>query len=608
MNQPPGNHGKAASLLPALVLTISLALALGGPARLKSGTSDGSIELDAYPWLYLRDGEPLADEEVIEVIAVGDVMAGRGVADVMLSQGAAQPFAKVAPWLRTADVTFGNLESVIAEGGIPRPGPYRLRAPLVAAAALRDAGFDVLGLANNHALDFGPAALAETVSRLRETGVATVGAGPDANAAAQPLMVETDGLQLAFMALNVVPDPDDVDDEYGWTRAAWDREQVVDAVASARAHADAVLVSIHWGYEYELRPDPAQRDIAQAILNAGADGPSPVADVLVIGHHPHVVQGTQAGPGGFVAYSLGNFLFDQEQGETRQGLALRIFFDAQGLRAVQALPVWAGSRPRLMRPDEALPLLARVATPIASHRSPDDSVPTEPTPGESASGTPPRIGFTCSSLETDAGTSMSGNPGAAGNPESSCRPVEVPQMSQVGPFRGGAIDLTGDGVPEGVRLEGEQLVIEDGNGETWRGLPEWRVVDVALGDPNDDGRGELLLALWKPDAESVPRSHPFIVGFREGAYRVLWGGSAVVDPIHKVELGDVDADGKQELVVLEDLSGFGNPNGLRTVTVWDWHGWGFSLAWRSPPGRYHDLALLPGAGASPPTISVAVAP
>jgi hypothetical protein len=100
----------------------------------------------------------------------------------------------------------------------------------------------------------------------------------------------------------------------------------------------------------------------------------------------------------------------------------------------------------------------------------------------------------------------------------------------------------------------------------------------------------------------VPRSHPFIIGYREGAYRILWGGSAVADPIHEAELGDVDGDGVQELIVLEERG-----DGC-AVTVWGWHGWGFSLMWRSPPGRYRDLALIASGADCPPIISVAVEP
>ena len=533
-------HQEHGFLAASLVLLVSLLLAVQMPQP-----DETAPDLLAYPWLYLRDNEPLAArEKAVELIAVGDVMLGRGIADE------SQPFVAVAPWLRSADLTLGNLECVISQGGSPQPGPYRLRAPLSATATLRDAGFDVLGLANNHALDFGPGGVAETVARLREAGIAAVGAGPDSEAATRPLIREVDGVRLAFLAFNAVPDPEDGSEDTGWTRAVWDRAQATATVAAARPEADGVIVSVHWGYEYDLRPHPAQRDAAQALLDAGAD--------LVIGHHPHVVQGTQTNGSRFVAYSLGNFVFDQEQGEMRQGLVLRAFFDAQGLRAVQALPLWAGPRPRLMALDEAASLLARVQPP------------------------PHRIGFACN--------------------EQSCRSVEVPQSLQEGPFRAGTIDLTGDGVPEQVRLVDEQAVITHHGVEAWRGLPEWQVVDIALGDPNDDGRRELLLALWKTDAEGVLRSHPFIVGYREGAYRVLWGGSAVADSIYEVELGDVDGDGVQELVALEER---GNS---RAVTVWRWHGWGFSLAWRSSLGRYLDLALLPGGAGSPAIISVGVGP
>jgi len=537
---------------------MALAAGTAAPREYAPATPD----LSGYPWLYVRDGESPFDGEAaggrcVELMAVGDVMLGRGVAAA--PGNAAQPLADAALWLRAADLTLGNLESVIAADGVPRPGPFRMRAPPAAVATLRDAGFDLLGLANNHALDFGPAALAETVSRLQIAGISVVGVGPDVEAANRPVMRELNGVSLAFLAFNMVPDPQDRPQDLGWVRGGWDRERAVAAVAAARAQVDAVVVSVHWGYEYELRPDPSQRDAARALLDAGAD--------LVIGHHPHVVQGTEASGNRFVAYSLGNFLFDQQQGDTQQGLALRAFFDEIGLCAVQALPVWAGVRPHLMEPDQAGPLLARIRPPAR------------------------RVGFACDSRATESG------------PSEACHSLEARQTPETGLFYAGAIDLTGDGVEEQVRRVGEQVIVYRDGGEAWRGLPEWRVLDLALGDPNDDGRGELLLALSKPDAEGVPTNHPFIVGYREGAYRILWGGSAVVDPIHEVELGDVDGDGVQELIVLE-----AHGDGLdRTVTVWRWHGWGFSLLWRSLPGRYQDLKLVSGEAGSLPIISVAVA-
>jgi hypothetical protein len=137
----------------------------------------------------------------------------------------------------------------------------------------------------------------------------------------------------------------------------------------------------------------------------------------------------------------------------------------------------------------------------------------------------------------------------------------------------------------------------------WESPPDWFVTDVALGDPNDDGRQELMLAVDRVDPAGNRRSHPYIVGYRGGNYTLLWGGRAVMDPIQEVELGDVDGDGRQELLVLlERADGSG-----RQVAVWRWHGWGFSLLWRSAPGRYRDLVQETAQSGFPPNFSVTLA-
>ncbi|MAT98336.1 MAG: hypothetical protein CL608_14420 [Anaerolineaceae bacterium] len=511
----------------------------------KSGVEiEAAPDLTVYPWIYLRDGRSLTpSENVVELIAVGDVMLGRGVAEKP------DPLAEVAPWLRTADLTLGNLESVIVAGGTPRtaapgePQPIILNAPVTAVSHLITAGFDLLSLANNHSLDYGAAGLQETAVRLQQAGITSLGYGPDEDAAYQPILREINGVHLAFLAFNGVPEPSvgeplSVSGEQ-WQRAEWDEARVTTAVEAARQQADVVIVSIHWGYEYELRADPWQETAAQALLTAGAD--------LVLGHHPHVVQPVMVAQqsGQLVAYSLGNFVFDQTEEPTNQGLALRIFVDGDGLRAVQMLPLWSGPRPRLMSLAEAESLLARI----------------EPAPS--------RLAFAC---QLDGCISVG----------------EVPDDGEQGWFWSGGIDLTGDGVPEIIRRSGEQVTVYEAGTAVWQSPAAWRVVDVALGDPNDDGRFELLLAIWQTDAEGHERSQPYIVGHRGGEYQLLWGGRPLNIPILAVELGDVDGDGAEELVVLEDQGD------EKTVAVWRWQGWNFSLVWRSENGRFHDLILLPG--------------
>jgi len=536
--------------LGGLLLGLGLLVETGKPAR-----AGPPPDLAAYPWLYQRDNRPLDPaEEVVELIAVGDVMLGRDVA------AEPEPLAEVAPWLSAADLALGNLEAMIVTSGMPQPGlydnpalsPHRLRAVPSAIDHLQAAGFDLLGVANNHAYDFGPSGLGQTVATLESAAITTVGLSLDSKTTPiEPVLRQVGPVRLAFLAFNAVPDPAGEPGESDWHLVHWDKDEAVTAIAAAKAQADAVIVSIHWGQEYSLWANPAQVDAAQATFAAGAD--------VIVGHHPHVAQeAVVLNPGQLVLYSLGNFVFDQGFDETDQGLALRVFFDQDGLRAAQLLPVWAGPRPQLMTLDEAESLLARVQ----SSR---------------------RLSFTCDLK--------------------ACQPVDLtPSSTSGGIFWGGEIDLTGDGVPEKVRRLQEQIIIYRDGAEVWRGDADWRVADPALGDPNDDGRWEAILALWKPDETGAMRSHPFIIGYRTGIYRDIWGGSAVADPIYELELGDVDGDGTHELIVLEAT----DVAGPKAVSVWDWHGWGFSLRWRSDPGYYRDLIFTAAAATHPPLISVSV--
>jgi len=353
------------SVFPAMCLLLTMALIAGvliAPVVGGAGASPSVIDLSAYPWLYLRDGQPVTDEtDTVSLIAVGDVMLGRGVAEVN------EPLSKVSPWLQDADLVLGNLESAIVGDDVEPPPmpetgptPFILNAPLTAPDTLRHAGFDILSLANNHTLDYGSVGLAETVNRLTQAGLLTVGAGESIDTAYQPLLVDVKGVRLAFLAFNLIGGYQSADPD-GWANAAWNETLATQAIVQAQGQADAIIVSIHWGDEYLIYPSPSQHRVAQIVLDAGAD--------LVIGHHPHVVQSTEVAGDSFVAYSLGNFVFDQEDlPETRRGLALRTLFDVHGLRGVQALPVSAMRQPFLLDIKEADDLLNRVQPPSPRSR------------------------------------------------------------------------------------------------------------------------------------------------------------------------------------------------------------------------------------------------
>lgn len=529
----------------------------------------GQSNHPGFPWIYLRNGESLSlDENPVEIIAVGDVMLGRGVGNPP------DVFSGVLPQLKSADLTLGNFEGIIPDSssGLPEASndptydPYRLLVSKGAVSQLQVAGFDLMSLANNHAMDAGEAGLTFTVNELQKAGIDALIELSEIEADPPWTIRQVNGLTMAFLAYNLIPPIQIQTEDQSHTNEtsmtsinSWQMEAFANSVKTtirqARSQADVVIVLIHWGREFQLYPNPSQQELADIIAKAGAD--------VVLGYHPHVVQDIEirqdesengAVRTQLLAYSLGNFVFDQGQDETSQGLALRLFLDKGGLRAVQTLPVWAGFHPRWMEPEEAQPLLRRI-------------IPV-----------PPRQGYTCM--------------------EDRCQLVEVPQEEATGLFWSGQVDLTGDGIPEKVRRQKDSVTIYQDGRPVWQSPPQWRVVDLALGDPNDDGRAELLMAIYKSLPEGGESSHPFIIGYRGGVYRILWGGSTVSDPILEVELGDVNDDGIQELVTLEA----GEAENQHAITVWQWHGWGFSLLWRSQSGPYQNLELIPGGVLNPQII------
>lgn len=252
---------------------------------------------------------PAAGEPEVRLVAVGDLMLARSIGAALWRNPANTPFAAVAAQLRAADVTVGNLECALGTTGAPAPKAYTFQGPPAGVGALAGAGFDLLSLANNHSLDYGAEALAETMALLDGAGIAHTGAGPAEAEAHRPARLVVNGLTLAFLAYVNVPVEGAGYDIAAWTAVgdgpgvAWaEPGRIAADVAAARAEADLVIVLLHSGDEESERPNDVQRANARAAVDAGA--------ALVLGHHPHVLQGVESYNGGLIVYSLGNFVFD----------------------------------------------------------------------------------------------------------------------------------------------------------------------------------------------------------------------------------------------------------------------------------------------------------
>lgn len=292
----------------------------------------------------------------VSLVAVGDIMLARHVERLMQTHGTDYPFAKIEDKLQDADIAFGNLESPLSERGTPLPGKgicFRARPEM--ASRLKKAGFDVLSVANNHALDYDTDAFLDTLDLLRSNQIEPVGGGKNIDEARQPVIIEKNGLRIGFLAYTMFAD---IYYDYRYRRtfratetvsgvAPLEQELILEDVAALRPRVDAVIVSLHWGTEYSRYPDPGQQELGRALIDAGAD--------LIIGHHPHVIQGLERYGNGLIAYSLGNFIFDQNQHlSTRQGLILELQLTADGLSDLRVWPIFIQeSQPYVMEGQQA---------------------------------------------------------------------------------------------------------------------------------------------------------------------------------------------------------------------------------------------------------------
>jgi poly-gamma-glutamate synthesis protein (capsule biosynthesis protein) len=273
--------------------------------------------------------------------AVGDIMLGRTVGQQVMAKGPQIVFAGVQSVLDSADVLVGNLECAITDQSQPVQKAYDLKAPPQTAQSLWLAGFAVLSQANNHAMDFGSAGLADTQKYLGQYGISTVGAGVDSAAAHTPVIITRNGLRMAFLAYVDVPPEKSGFDPHTWTATttspgvAWaDPGRIKSDVQAAKLLADVVIVMLHGGIEITdviNNIDANQRLEAHTAIDAGA--------TLVIGSHPHVLQQIEPYHGGLIAYSLGNFVFDQYRGIANATIILRVIMNRAGVQGYSYVPV-----------------------------------------------------------------------------------------------------------------------------------------------------------------------------------------------------------------------------------------------------------------------------
>ena len=261
----------------------------------------------------------------------GDVLVNKRIADYYDSEGITRIVApELLEEMVNADITMVNHEFQFSNRGTPMEDKqYTFEYDPAYVTILQDMGIDVVSLANNHSLDFGKEALIDTMETLDGAGILYAGAGTDKERAEEIQIIEKNGMKFGFVAATRVIPVASWNVEYGTPGlfAAYDYTGLVEVVAEAEELCDYVTVYIHWGIEREAYPEDYQRDIATRCINAGAD--------LIIGSHPHVLQGVEYIENVPVFYSLGNYVFNDSLDRTA---GVKVIVQQDGSATYQLLP------------------------------------------------------------------------------------------------------------------------------------------------------------------------------------------------------------------------------------------------------------------------------
>ncbi|MHC4326650.1 MAG: CapA family protein [Planctomycetota bacterium] len=286
----------------------------------------------------------------IKIACVGDIMCGdsfyaigHGVDSSLKEQKEDFLPAEIADFLCSHDLVLGNIECVLSDVGRidRRLRSIQMRGRPECAAYLAKWGITVANVANNHILEHGHEAARDTVKQLHKAGIKTIGSGRDGTfqAGIQVVEVERSGQTIALIGTCFRQE------KYAFNGGA-DLAETIETIQTLCKDNKLVIASVHWGDEFIDRPSLKQKQTAREFIDAGA--------TLVIGHHPHIVQGIENLNGRLVAYSLGNFIFDSFLEDTKWSVILSMEISGRDVAGWEYVPIArnAEHRPLLATGDQ----------------------------------------------------------------------------------------------------------------------------------------------------------------------------------------------------------------------------------------------------------------
>lgn len=420
-------------------------------------------------------------DPTVNLMFAGDVTLADSFADTV-GKDYKWAFAELEAY-RQADIAMVNLENPLTTAETPLPDKqFNFKADPESVAVLKDGGIDLVNLANNHTLDFQAQGLIDTLETLNQAGIKHVGAGRNRTEARRPTIMEVKGQRIAYLGYYGADFGAATDSAAGTNYA--EESQIAADIKALRPQVDWIVVNYHWGEELAEHPAEWQQNLGRFTIDQGAD--------LVVGHHPHVLQGAEIYKGRAIAYSLGNFIFGGNSRSDYDTAVLKVALKDRQMK-VEFLPVQvekyqpkiaAGDRgtailahltslssnfqqpltsPIVLDTQSQVPVTTALSQPSAPGQPPQNSVPpalstSNPPPGESPSANNPASTVTpnlpaeqgtadARSSEPVSGPSLDGaRPGspsystesvpptttAADNPTGTTTPPTQPSSSSVG--------------------------------------------------------------------------------------------------------------------------------------------------------------------------------
>ncbi len=317
---------------------------------------------ELYSIVPLKTPVNIKESPSVKVLCVGDILLGFKAESILRENGYLYPFENIRSYIESADLSIGNLEAPISIRGEPVPNKrFTFRQNPEIAPALKEIGFDIFALANNHTMDYGVNALVDTLDVLKANKISYTGAGRNLEEACSLIVKEIKGVSIGVLSYtDILPRGFAAGRQSSGVAATRDTKSLRENISIANRETDFLICFFHWGTEYTLQPNNRQTRLAHLAVDYGAD--------LVLGCHPHIAQKIEIYNGVPVIYSLGNCVFGTNNPQAKHGLLIEAMVVGGLLDRVDLYPLFTCNpevyfQPRILEEEMAKDILNKIIEP-----------------------------------------------------------------------------------------------------------------------------------------------------------------------------------------------------------------------------------------------------